>query len=99
MASHFEMLAHDSIYCESWQYDLQTELKSGTRVTPSKTMLTLAAAVKVSCHELLASLDLAHSLNSGVIGCDTLLWPVVIELASSFSAVERHRWIKSCLKF
>ena len=57
-----------------------------------KRMLMPVAAVKVFCHEPLASLDLAHSLNSAVIECGTLL-------GSSFSGVERHLWMNSAAKF
>ena len=59
-------------------------------------MLTPVAEAKASSHDPIVSLDLVHSLNSAIIGYDTL---VVTELAFlSFSGVERHRWMNSAVK-
>ena len=92
MASHLEMLTHDLIDRESWKCKLQANLTSGEQVMLNKRMLTPAAAVKASCHEPLASLDLVHSFNNEVMECDTLL-------GSSFPGVERHLSTNSAAKF
>ena len=59
-------------------------------------MLTPVAAAKASFHDPVVSLDLAHSLNRGVKGCDTLLWSAIAGLAwSLLSGVERQCCMKS----
>ena len=67
------MLTYDLIDCKSWEYKLQAEFTSVTQAIPSKTMLTPVAAAKAYFHDPVDSLDLAHSLDSGIIGCDGML--------------------------